>query len=96
MKYGRILAFAAVLFLASCAQTAVQTMSQVCGVYSSTLVSLSVFKSEMSEDQKASVGTAVFVLAPICEGPMPTGDASELALSSLDGLEALLFQLRAK
>ena len=91
MKYTIV--FIAVL-LVGCAQTAVQTMSQVCGVYSSTLVSLSVYKPSMSDDQKASVDSAVFILAPICEGPMPTGDASDMALSSLDGLEALLFQLK--
>ncbi len=83
-----------VVLLVGCAQTAVQTMSQVCGVYSSTLVSLSVYKGKMSDDQKATVDSAVFILAPTCEGPMPTGDASDMALNSLDGLEALLFQLK--
>ena len=92
MKYTIV--FIAVL-LVGCAQTAVQTMSQVCGVYSSTLVSLSVYKGKMSDDQRATVDAAVFILAPTCEGPMPNDwDASVMALSSLDGLEALLFQLK--
>ncbi len=92
MKYAIVLS--AVLLVGCATQSALQTMAQVCGVYSSTLVSLSVYKSSMNDDQKATVSMAVFTLAPICEGPMPTGDASDLALSSLDGLEALLFQLK--
>ena len=66
MKLALVLA--AVLFLAGCAQSAVQTMSQVCGVYSSTLVSLSAFKPDMSESQKATVAQAVALLSPTCEG----------------------------
>jgi len=90
----RIIAIAAVLFLAGCAQSAVQSMSQVCGIYSSTLVSLSVYKPQMTDGQKAVVDDAVSVLAPTCEGEIPTGDADDLLVDSLDRLEALLIQLR--
>ena len=91
----RILVLAAVLFIVGCAgQSAVQTMSQVCGVYSSTIVSLSAFKSDMSAAQIAIVDQSIALLSPTCEGVIPTGDAGDLALSSLDNLEALLIQLR--
>ena len=92
MKY---LVLSAVLFLVSCAgQSVVQTTAQVCGVYSSTLVSLAVYKPKMSDSQKALVDDAVSVLAPTCEGDIPEGDADSLLTDSLDKLEALLIQLR--
>jgi len=93
----RNIVFAAALFLVGCAgQSAVQTMSQVCGVYSSTIVSLSAFKSDMSAGQKATVDQSIALLSPTCEGEIPIGDADALALASLDSLEALLIELRKK
>ena len=83
------------LFRAACARSTVQTVSQVCGLYSATLVSLSVYKSSMTESQTALVDSAILVLAPTCEGEMPLGEADDFLLSSLDSLELLLLKLRA-
>lgn len=87
---------AALLILSACAgQSTVQTVSQACGIYSSTLVSLSVYKSRMSQAQIDLVDTAIDVISPTCEGGQPEGDASDIVLDYLDSLEALLLEMRA-
>jgi hypothetical protein len=90
----KILALAAVLFLAGCAASTVQSVAQVCGVYSSTLISLSVYKKDMTESQIADVDDAVKVISPTCEGSIPDEDADVFLSEALDELELILLELQ--
>jgi hypothetical protein len=91
----RLIPIALVLSLAACAGASpVQSTAQVCGIYSSTLISLTVYKPKMTAGQIQLVDNAVAILAPVCEGEIPDADASDTLLDSLDSIELLLLQLK--
>jgi hypothetical protein len=83
-----------VLLLVGCAQSTVQTVGQFCSIYSSTLISLTGFKHQMTAGQIASVDTAVALIAPTCEGAIPEGEPGVFLEGQLDTLESLLLKLQ--
>ena len=83
MKYGRILAFAAVLFLASCAgrskeQVVFDSWATVCDTYATMNIALApgVADGTISDDGVALIDEATSLVGPNCREGAPLPDLS--------------------